>query len=258
VILHGGFMNRLLHNQTAIFLLCSLLLLGVSACGPKRPIWSFEQVKQERPAPASGWWRASFRMKWPEDTQPSWHLDLFLAHEVILPVLNEHGNRLALWRFHRRAVRDKSGHQFSFIFYASQETAHQIYDSLKSNALLKEMMDRGLVVQDIYEDTSEIAKPNIEDASDDNWSPQIQRSWPYFIMGVSQMWLTSIGEIAGDLSAGYKPSSLQEILAFYQQVNENLKRSWQEEGGHSMLHHLYAIFGYEPVKIDKADILIGF
>jgi hypothetical protein len=155
-------------------------------------------------------------------------------------------------------VRDKSGHQFSFIFYASRETAHQIYDSLKSNALLKEMMDKGLVVQDIYDDTSEIAKSNIEDTSDDNWSPQIQRSWPYFIMGVSQMWLTSIGEIAGDLSAGYRPSSLQEILAFYQQVNENLKRSWQEEGGHSMLHHLYAIFGYEPVKIDKADILIGF
>jgi hypothetical protein len=251
-------MKNHLNNQILNLLVCSLLVLGLSACAATEPQWGLEQMKPERQASINGWWRASFRMKWLENTQPLWHLDLFLAHSVIVPVLDEYRNELALWRFHRRAARDKTGHQFSFIFYAPQETADQIYDSLKSNALLKEMIGSGLITQDVYDNTGVVAKPNIEDTSDDNWSPQVKKSWPYFIMGVSQMWLTSIGEIAEDLSPGQRPSSLQEALAFYRQVDENLKRLWQEEGGHSMLHHLYAIFGYEPVRVDRADILMRF
>jgi hypothetical protein len=66
-------------------------------------------------------------------------------------------------------------------------------------------------------------------------------------MGVSQMWLHLISEIAEHNASRQAPSSLIEYQDFYRQVNESVQASWQEEGRHAFLHHLNAIFGYEPV-----------
>jgi len=215
-----------------------------------------KQIKQEIRNSTNGWWYARFCIKWPKNIAiPFWYIDLLLAHKIISPILYEQKNNLPLWRFHRRAVRDQTGHQFSFIFYSSTETARQIYNSLKSDALLKEMKDTGIILQDIYDDPSEISKLNIEDTSDSNWSPIIQKSWPYFIMGVCQMWLNLITEIAEHASTEQRTLSFPEILDFYKQVNNTIKQLWQKEGCHSFLHHLNAIFGYEPIIVPEARLM---
>ena len=51
------------------------------------------------------------------------------------------------------------------------------------------------------------------------------------------------------LSGGERSSSLEEDRGLYREVNEAITRSWQKEGRHALLHHLNAIFGYEPIKI---------
>ena len=66
-------------------------------------------------------------------------------------------------------------------------------------------------------------------------------------MGVSQMWLNLIADVAADKMAGDPPSSLQEIEEFYQRVNERVTELWEMEGRHAFMHHLNAIFGYEPL-----------
>ena len=86
-----------------------------------------------------GWWYARFRMKWPENTEPSWHIDLLVAHKIIAPVLYGNMADISLWRFHRRAARDAEGHQFSVTFYSSPETADQIFSSLKADKFLKKI-----------------------------------------------------------------------------------------------------------------------
>jgi hypothetical protein len=181
-------------------------------------------------------------------------MDLFLAHKVIAPVLYQYREDIILWRFHRRAVRDQSGHNFSFIFYASPETARRIYNTLKADPHLKAMKSTKMIVDDAYDDTSRVTKPNIEDTSDRNWSLPVQKSWPHFIMGVSQMWLDLITEIAGQTTEKGL-SSPREIEAFYQQVNQSVLESWQEEGRHALLHHLNALFGYEPVIVYEKRLL---
>ena len=251
-------MSRLFCKQICAWVLCGFLLVVASACASRKPSWHFEHLKQYREVSDKGWWYAIFRINWPEDTRVSMHTDVCLAHQVLSPILNDQKENLTLWRFHRRAARDQAGHQFSFIFYASPETADQIFNSLSTNSLLAEMLDTGVIVQISCDDTSIITKPNIEDTSDPNWSPEIQKSWPYFIMGVSQMWLTSITELVENNPCEQSPSSLQQMLAFYQSIDEALKELWQEEGRHSLLHHLNAIFGYEPVKLNKGDILFQF
>ena len=129
---------------------------------------------------------------------------------------------------------------------------------MRADTFLAQMQDSGIITDIGFDDTTVIIRPEIEDTSDPNWSPQIQKSWPYFIMGVSQMWLSSIMEIAEGASQEYDPSSIQEILRFYRDVDMMIRTLWQEEGRHSLLHHLSAIFGYVPIKLNRGDILFRF
>jgi len=196
-----------------------------------------------------GWWYARFRMRWPEKTEPAWHIDPLIAHKIIAPLINSYANDIAFWRFHRRAARDAEGHQFSFTFYASQEIAKRIFQALQSNILLKKLKKAAIISSDVYDDTRSISVPNIEDTSDGNWKAPIRKSWPFFIMGVCQMWLSLIDEVAESISQKQTPSSPKKVLSFYEQVNQGIKILWQEQGCHSLLHHLNAIFGYEPVLV---------
>ena len=119
---------------------------------------------------------------------------------------------------------------------------------------MKRMKRAGVIIEDLYDDSYKIVSPNIDDSGDTIWSSPIKKSWPYFITGVCEMWLKLIEEIADDLPAGKKLKSLPKILAFYQEVNDAVKKTWQEEGGHALLHHLNAIFGYEPVLVHEVQL----
>ena len=195
----------------------------------------------------NGWWYARFRMSWPPESQAVWHIDLYLAHQVIKPILVQHKNEIVLWRFHRRAARDRAGRQFSFIFYSAPGTARTIFNTLKSNTHIKNLKLAGIIDKDVYDNPESITRPGIEDTSDKNWPVSIQKSWPYYIMGVSQMWLDLISEVAEDKLDKTAPSSLGDIELFYQEVNESLMDLWQKEGRHAFMHHLNALFEYKPL-----------
>lgn len=202
---------------------------------------------------AKGWWYARFRMKWPDDSSPHWHIDLLLAREVIEPVLSHNSKVILLWRFHRRAARDGEGHQFSFIFYSSKKTAQKIYTSIGSNPWLKKMTRAG-IVQYLTENTERIIRPNLGDTSDSHWPPMIMKTWPFFIMGVCQMWLNLIDEIKQDDPVVKSATSLNKLLPYYEKINKTMNTIWQEHGGHAFLHHLNAIFGYEGVLVHEVQL----
>jgi hypothetical protein len=207
-----------------------------------------------RPNIKKGWWYARFRMKWPENSDPSWHIDLLIAHRIAAPVLRRFNKEITLWRFHRRAVRDAEGHQFSLTFFSSPETAGQIFDALRGATLLKRMKKAGLIVQDLYENTGKITAPNIEDTSDRNWAAPLRKSWPFFIMGVCSMWLSLIDEIGKSIPNERKSTSLKRMLGSYREVDEAITALWREEGSHSLLHHLNALFGYQPILVREVQM----
>jgi hypothetical protein len=193
----------------------------------------------------NGWWRVQYLLNWPQDSDPDWYLDLYIASQIVAPVLNRYRSEVVLWRFHRRAVRDAAGHQFSFLFYSTADTAGRIYADLKSNPNVQQLKSSGKLFEADYDDLARNTKSRIEDASDSSWSPSIQKSWPYFIMGASQMWLQLILQIADQASAE-SPSAVRDP-EFYRQVQAAITNLWQTEGRHAFLHHLNALFGYEPV-----------
>ena len=206
-------------------------------------------------ASAEGWWFARFQLQWPEEEPVKWHWDLLIAHKIIAPELEKYKASIRLWRFHRRAARDQAGHQFSFIFYASAETAVQIFDVLRSNALLAEMKSAGVVIADIYDHPDKIRKPRINDASDPSWPSALQRSWPYYIMGASQMWLQLITETLADMPSPSAALSLDQNEQLYKEVNATLTSLWEINGQHAFLHHLNALFGYNPIIFHEKRML---
>jgi len=195
----------------------------------------------------NGWWSARFHLHWPLDTEPVWYMDLYLAHQLILPLLETYKNDIYLWRFHRRAARDAAGRMFSFIFYASPQTAQLIFNALKADPLVGILKDAGVIDRAEYDDPTHIARPHIEDTGDRQWPVAIQKTWPYYIMGASQMWLNLIAEIAAENLADNPPSSIRDIEAFYRQVDQTITRLWQQDGRHAFMHHLNALFEYEPL-----------
>ena len=221
-------------------------MTGCSSLGPVQ-MREIKPIQPEVLPSGNSWWYARFRMNWPPDTDPIWYMDLYLAHQVIMPLLQAHQKDLHLWRFHRRAARDGAGRQFSFIFYASSRTARSIFQTLQSDPMIVNMKFAGVIDDIVYDDPTKLTRPNIEDTSDKNWPVSIQKTWPYYIMGVSQMWLNLIAQLADVNMKSGSPSSIKEIETFYRQVNDTMTDLWQNQGRHAFMHHLNALFEYKPL-----------
>ncbi len=203
------------------------------------------------PAPDDelSWWVCRFRIHWPEGASPDWAVDLLLAHAVVKPSLEIYAERLPYWRFHRRAVRDTTGHQFSFLFYTDPATARAVYASLEASPLLGQLKAQGPITRVVKDDPEHPVRPNIEDTSDTKWSPTLQRHWPAYIMGVSQLWLGLIDDAVAEAPA--ETSAEDNSMAIYKAAEKRVSQIWFREGQHAFLHHLSAVFGYRELLIVK-------
>lgn len=203
--------------------------------------------------PDNYWWQMRFRLKWPEDQKPDFSRHLIIAEQLLLPVIVEHQAQLPLWRFHRRAGRDGAGHQFSLIFFSDETTATRIRDEIVSDPLTQWLVDRELIEKVRFHQRSPEELGRLELTSDPNWPIEIQRSWPYFIMGASQAWLMLVQELSAidELKGKVDYPSL---LLHYQEVDARLSSQWRDFGQHAYLHHLNAVFGYQPILIRSSEL----
>jgi hypothetical protein len=235
-----------IRNWLSIGFLFLVLLTGCASLGQVQKHEVKSITSEELPS-GHGWWRVRFRMNWPPDTDPIWHMDLYLAHQVIMPILEKYNPDIALWRFHRRAKRDRAGRRFTFWFYSTPATAQEIFDIIRLDPLVTNCLSAGVIDEIKYDSPTPIKRPNIEDTSDKKWPAAIQKTWPYYITGVSQMWLNLVAEVADQNLEDKRPATIEEINQFYSQVNKDVTDIWQKHGRHAFLHHLNAVFGYEAL-----------
>lgn len=247
-------------SKTAGLLAAAALLTGCAFVRPGPPqaappaTSAAPATEASAPAKEIGWHAVRFRFAWPEGADPAWHRDLLVAHRVAAPALAAVKDRIRLWRFHRRAVRDGAGHQFSFLFYADAGTAAVVMRAIGENPILKAIETAGSIERTIYSDPTAGAQPDVADTSDRNWSGAVQRTWPHFIMGASRMWLGLIEEAAGrdGRSPPTDPAALED---FYRDVEAEVTAAWRKEGRHALLHHLNALFGYGPVEVWELNLM---
>jgi len=229
------------------------MVILLSACAP---------IKNQTPptAPAipletsfhtkeMSWWAFRFKMSWDSDTQVDRAMDLLLAHAVVEPVLREHAKKIYWWRFHRRAVRDKLGHQFSFLFYADSGVASEVMEDIRQSEILQQALNEKIVEKIMFSDPAKPIRPKIEAMSDPHWSQTLQRNWPSYIMGVCALWLGLIDDQMALVTT--QNLHVSGLLELYREADTAITSMWRKEGQHALLHHLNAIFGYEPLLIRK-------
>lgn len=245
-----------MHPAIGICLIISSLLLAactpalqVETSGPFDPNPAVFGVEQ----PDRYWWQLRFRLTWPEDEQPDFSRHLLIAEQLLLPVIVEHQERLPLWRFHRRAGRGGAGHQFSLIFFSDKTTAAQISQEIESAPLTHWLTDNGLIEKVRFDQRNPEELGRLELTSDPAWPLEIQRSWPYFIMGASQAWLMLVQELSAENEL-HGEVDYPSLLLHYQEVDARLNAEWRENGQHAYLHHLNAIFGYQPLMIRSSEL----
>lgn len=238
----------------AIVLLLALALLQLSGCASApSPAVTSPAARSATPPPAADapryWWYSRFRLAWPEGEPAPWHPDLLLADRVIRPILADEGDQIPLWRVHRRAARDGAGRQFSFIYRTTPETARRLQARIDADPQVVRLLRNGTLVRVSHDDPARPQRPGIGDTSDPSWTPEMQRAWPYFIMGVSRLWLALIDE-HGRASA--LPRGLD---ARYAAIDEAIETLWREQGSHALLHHLSAVFGYRELLVTSRGLL---
>ena len=220
-----------------------LLLFGLWGCASVQPPPLETHTAAGSLPQGEGWWAARFRIDRQEGESARWSIGALLAGEVIAPVFDDHYRDILIWRVHRRAGNDDHGHVFSFIFYSTPAGAQRIYADIAANPVLAQLRQQGTISWVGFDDVHEISKPDIEDTSDSNWSPLVQKTWPALIMGASRMWLDMVNELA--LAYADEP----DLERRYVNVQQDLNEIWAFQGQHAVLHHLSAIFAYQPLQI---------
>ena len=239
-----------------IWLIIASMLLA--ACTPALQVTSSDNFTPQAAAldaeqPERYWWQVRFRLKWPEGEPPDFAAHLLIAEQVLLPVLIENQADLPLWRVHRRAGRDGAGNQFSLIFYSDKATADRIDDEIASTPITTWLLDNGLLNKVLFAQRSPEELARLELTSDPEWPIEIQRSWPYFIMGVSQTWMMLVQELSQQAQLEGE-MDYPELLQHYQVVESRLNDQWRRNGQHAYLHHLSAVFGYQPLQIRSSQL----
>jgi len=241
------------HGLLAKILLPCLFLLGLISCSSLSETPGNREAHPDLQAAPTGeatklyWWRARFVKHLDEGKKPRWVSDLMVADLVVEPVISEYASSLALWRFHRRAVPDAGGHAFSFIFYSDRQTAEQVFAAIAESPALARLIRHSLI-EKYDNDLENENRSNYPGATSDNhWSAPLQEVWPAYIMGASVMWLGLINQY---IDASEAPNrDFHELVADYEKVDQAIGEIWQTEGQHAFLHHLNALFGYEPMQL---------
>lgn len=234
----------LVMNPKMILYTC-LLALCLSGCAPRLYLNPSSPYATKEAQGSLAWHQIRFKWRWPKGQQPDWSLDLLAADRVFAGVIERYQQSLPLWRFHRRAARDAAGDQFSFLFYSSDGTARKVEDMVTGHPVTRALEDRGLLER-VYVTRPRHAR-KLSATSDHHWPEDLQQAWPMYIMGVSQTWLALV-----ELHTRNTKIATEDIdkeLKYYSHVNDEINKVWVEYAQHAFLHHLSAVFGYEPMVI---------
>ena len=224
-------------------MLMLLLAMLASGCSTGRMAAVAPPADAEALPEGTGWWSVRFSIDRPEGEEPRWYIDALLGGEVIAPVFERRFQDIMIWRIHRRAGNDRYGHVFSFIFYGTAEGARRVYADIGASQVLQQLQESGVVTRVAFDDVSVINQPDVGDTSDSHWDPSIQQTWPALAMGASRMWLDLVSLKAAEHAD--EPGLVER----YRHVQDDVTALWAAQGQHAILHHLAAIYAYQPLQI---------
>ena len=193
------------------------------------------------------WRQFSLRFGFP----PIWWVDILLIDTAFREIIEIYQIDISIWRFHRRAAQDESGHQISLLLYTNDGCFTAVKDALQNHWSVKILQREGFLKEFLPQ---EELGAEIEATSDRNWPSPLQRAWPFYIMGSCVMFLSLIRELTDTSFIPSEKSEIDELRKHYEEINDRLRAAWQSQGSHAFFHHLNAVFGYEPLVAQPRQI----
>lgn len=231
-----------------LLLLLVGLLAGCAGPAPRGPVFGAQGEDALGMPKAPRWHAFRFRMPRAADGEVNSYIDAMLADLLLSPVLDRHRDDIELWRFHRRWPEDAVGHQFSLLVFAQPAVVEQMWQAVDANPLQRALVADGFLSDWFVEPLGGRRGDDPAATSDPNWTPLLQREWPHFIMGVSRLWLGLVRQHAdGHLGLDLHPR--------YVEVEAELNELWFAQANHALLHHLSALFGYQPLRTHRHGIM---
>ncbi len=193
------------------------------------------------------WYWISFKIKWDKTSPAKLFIDLIIIDSLITPAIEKFRGGLKLWRFHRRATKDEGGHELSLILYTEVDNANKIFKHITFNKFFNFIKENYLENKVAIREGSE----KIEGTGDSHWPIVINKTWPYYITGVCDMFINLIKEMKENkVDKIDKNTNREEIESYYQELKKEIAAKWFKYGSHAFLHHLGAIFGYELILLE--------
>lgn len=193
------------------------------------------------------WYSFNFNISWDKIHEPKTWVDIFIIDTILREVILQNESKIDLWRIHRRCYPDASGHELTFDCFTNEETAKEIEEMINNSNYLGMLRKGGLLTKDkklkkVQKNTDSITAI----INDTGWQEQLKEPWLYYIKGCCEMFLRLIENIKNGRNL---PIDIQDAEQFYTKVNNDLISVWQTFGCDSFFHHISAIFGYKPLRI---------
>lgn len=200
------------------------------------------------------WHRINFNIQWNKQSSPIFFVDIIILDLIVRPIISKFGSRIDFWSFHRSADGSTTdGHVLKFNFYTNSKITNSIMNEIISNTQL-EFVKTNYLLNDTEINLEPVNKndENINSSTEaisdiDQWPREIQKSWPYYIRGVCEMFLKLIGEVKKNYASNFDQSSKEQLEQYYKTIEKEITNEWLKYGWHAFLHHIGAIFGYSPV-----------
>lgn len=189
------------------------------------------------------WYSEMFRIERSDASKTKWWIDYLIFDTFVRDCIAENEADLSMWRIHRRSAGGEAGHQFSFLYYGSYDVSKSIKSFVNQHNILEFLKNFNLLRDWLHREKGN----EIEATCDPNWPLPLQKAWPYYIMGVSQMALELIANLRPSPRPSLDKISVEDCEIYYTQIMTKVSEVWQKWGSHAFFHHINAIFGYVPV-----------
>jgi len=206
------------------------------------------------------WYRVTIlipekRMKntyWPKEI---FKADSTLHYLLAAEVFSKYTADVVLWRFSRYHY-SFNDIVMKFKFYTQEYIFNRIKEDILKDKIILKLKKEKLIKISIEKATE--SDERIGSDRDVNWNYEISESWPYFINGLSKMWLNMIllkkekylKENYITIDYDIDKMSLGTLIGTYQVIMDLVAEDWISSGSHAVYHHANALFGYRPVRFN--------
>lgn len=193
------------------------------------------------------WYRINLKLKCKDISNPEFFVALAILDLLFVPAVKTFRKDLECWRFHWSSTNE-DGHRLKLFFKTSHQKADEIIKFINSLDFCAFAKKEYLETQEIkYEVFGQANNTKIEVISDEGWPEEIQKSWPYFIMGASDMVIALIEEVKKKQKDELNQDDKTKLEEYYKKVEVDIALVWKGYGNHAFFHHLALLLGDKEI-----------